>query len=107
MPYDIDWARSVYKAYAELHPRVQQILLCIQQVLRTDYALNVTTEYLVKLLIRSIQGRADKKVWPRFKAVVRKSPLDQQGLGKLVSSIAWDNFDETKQFMLDFDPRST
>jgi len=107
MPYDIDWARSVHKAYKELHPRGQQILLCVQQVLKTEYSINASIDYLEKLLIRSIQGRASKKIWPRFKFVVKKSPLDQDALGKLVKAIAWDNMDETKQMLFDFAHQTT
>lgn len=100
--YDIDWARSVYATHEKLHPRGQQILLCVCQELKIKQGLDATPTEIKRIIISSIQGRAARGIWPRYKTVVRRSPLDRIALDKLVKSIVFDRTDESNQLLFEF-----
>lgn len=73
--YDRTWARSVYDKYAKLCTRAQQINLCILQNAAELYGSNMRLVDLVQILTDSIQGKSNKKLWPTYKRLCKKTPL--------------------------------
>lgn len=98
--YDRSWARSVYSAYAKLCTRVQQIDMCIQQNIAELYGSETRRIQVVDVLVSSIQGKVDKKIWTHYKRLCKVTPLDKNLL-MAVSYQVWKNLsDDDKQLSL-------
>jgi len=98
--YDRAWARSVHSAYAKLCTRAQQIDICIQQNIAELYSSEPRRIQVVDVLVSSIQGKVDKKIWTSYKRLCKVSPLDKNLL-MAVSYQVWKNItDEDKQLTL-------
>jgi len=99
--YDRAWARSVYGTYVKLCTRAQQIDLCILQTIAAQTGRKFATAPLRRALVDSIQGARQKSLWPLYKRLSKKTPLDQELLER-VSRLAYPcMLDEYRQLELD------
>lgn len=101
--YDRTWARSVYTGYAKLCTRAQQIDLCILQTIAAQTGRNYTRASLVTVLIDSIQGKEFKQLWPLYKRLVKRTPLDKDLLEIISTRLKPYLGDPVNQLSFDFE----
>ncbi len=100
--YDRTWARSVYEKYAKLYTRVQQIDLCILQTAEAKSGRQWPRMALVRALIDSIQYKQHKQLWPLYKRLVKRTPLDKELLETVTKVTLQAMGDEICQFSFEF-----
>jgi len=104
MPYDRTWARSVYEKYAKICTRAYQINLCIRQLIQEKFAKNLLLTDIEAILIDSLQAKCGKTLWPKYKRLVKKMPLDK-GMLEEVSFMVFSIFSSeeiARQFEFNF-----
>ena len=99
--YDRDWARSVYEGYAKLCTRAQQIDACILQLAHEKTGRNWPRIGLVRALIDSIQAKSSRRLWPMYKRLVKRTPLDRELLENVTKVTLTAMGDEVRQFEFD------
>jgi hypothetical protein len=100
MAYDRSWARLTYEKYSNMRPRAHQINLCLMQLITTESGEKWLETKLIDCLIDSIQGKSCKELWPWYKRLVKKSPLDQKLLYKVARNFCYVLKDDSKQLSL-------
>lgn len=102
--YAYSWAEGILGAYEKSCTRARQINACIvQYALTLDSRVILSNDAIKKALIGSIQGFDREKLWRDYKRLVKKSPLDDQLLGKVAARILWRWRDEAMQLEFAFD----
>lgn len=105
MPYDAVWAQKVYKTYAKLHTRVQQIDACIQQMQDQNLGSHCPVSSIAEALIQSIRSTGRQSLWTQYKRLVKRTPLDQALLLKIAKEVYWAVYEidvEKKQRQFEF-----
>lgn len=100
--YDRTWARSVYEKYAKLCTRTQQIDMCILEIIAARTGRQHRRAALVCVLIDSIQGRDFKQLWPLYKRLVKRTPLDKVLLENICTRLKPFLEDPVNQMEFDF-----
>lgn len=100
--YDRDWARSIVENYQKLRTRAQQIDMCIQQLYQQETGRYVLRQQLKNILVDSVQGKCNKALWPDYKRLVRKTPLDNKLLKRVYNNFKWQIDVDIIQRQFDF-----
>ncbi len=101
--YDRTWARSVYGGYTKLCTRAQQIDACIQSVIKNRWGFDLPRFNISYALISSIQGKQLKRLWPLYKRLNKKTPLDKDLLETVSNLVFEASREEVVQFSFEFE----
>lgn len=105
MSYDRTWARRIYGEYAKLCPRTQQINACIVQLSKDAGDVGTPISSVVGWIISNIQKKDRPSVWPMYKRLCKRSPLDKELLAEVVLRFHRDvngDYWKTRQLELPF-----
>lgn len=100
--YDRQWTRSIVENYQKLRPRAQQIDNCLQQLVVTSDGQPLLRKDIQDLLVDSLQGKRMKELWPEYKRLVRRTPLDQKLLYRIAGRLSVEVDVEKRQRQFDF-----
>jgi len=79
--YDKAWAQDIVDNYHMMCARAHQIDMCIQQAYKERTGRECLIHDIRACLVRSLQGVIDRKLWIRYKRLVKRTPLDRDLLG--------------------------
>lgn len=103
MLYARPWAEKIFSQFHNSCTRARNTDKCILYVAEHSYSKILSTEKLHEVFISSLQGQYDKKIWPMYKRLVKKSPLDKELLNKLTGAVLNAYGMEYLQLMFEFD----
>lgn len=102
--YDERWAREIQLKYRKLCTRAQQMDRVIEQTLWESYSCKCPPEIISAILTDSIRRKGLLTLWPAYKRLNKKSPLDKELLDKvcklLIKSKVSDHIDDSHQYKL-------
>lgn len=109
--YDLAWARHQLEAYEKCTPRVTQMYMVVQQLCLSEASIPWFTKEKTRVaLIYAIRDKHYGTVWRKWKRLVRKTPFDVE-LARVVSSNLVSCYcfavDDSRQFLLEFEPETT
>ncbi len=84
--YSITWAQEVLLNYRKLCTRAQQMNAVICLTLERNYCYKIGPEAVNRLLIDSIRGKVAKRIWPDYKRLNKRTPLDKFLLNRVCES---------------------
>lgn len=102
MSYSLNWAQRIVGTFTESCTRAEQIKLCICQTSWRFTKVPITPEAITHALVLSLSRRGDKSLWPAYKRLCKKTPLDIKLLEKVTALIVGIYIDHVYQLELQF-----
>lgn len=90
MPYSKVWAERILENYENSATRCRNVDLCIQQIYESRTTRRCSLMQIRIAKIHSLQGTGNKKIWPLYKRLVKKTPLDRELLKKVTDLFIWE-----------------
>lgn len=103
--YSIKWAEGIYLTYIDCNARAQNMPRVIEQAAAKILGWELRSKAIKRHLVESIAGKGNKQLWPLYKRLCRKTPLDGKLLERVCRAIYWPELDEWNQLKFDFGDR--
>jgi hypothetical protein len=100
--YSLAWAESIYSEHWKSCTRAEQIRRCIQQLAPKYGTYYLSTEQLSHILVLSLAGKHNKKLWPAYKRLCKKTPFDVDLLKEVTKMVIGVQVDEFCQLQMEF-----